>query len=199
MRLLSRVCGIFALVAFLLVSRSADAQEIAVSEFVGSGANLSYFVLDFKGGSLPQSYVLGYRYDGAKTGGDMLDALDTLGGLNVTTQSFGGFGRFISGMGYDGKFRDSSPPNPNAYWSYWLGTSLVGSPNVTWNESQVGLDSRALTNGSWDGWSWVQDFNTVTPAPPIVPVSANAPEPASLLLMVVAMGGCRYRYRSRRR
>jgi hypothetical protein len=180
-RLLIFIAGVFTLLCFV---QPAVAQP-SLSAIVGEGENLSYFVLDFKNGPVPQSYAFGYRYSGAKTGGDMLDALVAdVPTFTANTQTFGNFGRFMIGLGFDGKFQDNSPPNPNAFWAYWL-----AEDGLNWATSDFGLDGRPLANGSWDGWTWGQDFNNFPgPAPSTPFLSADAPEPGSGLLALIALG-----------
>ncbi|GAB4452501.1 MAG: hypothetical protein OHK0029_03540 [Armatimonadaceae bacterium] len=160
---------------------AAQAQEPFLSATIGTGSNTSYFVLDFKNGPEPQSYAFAYRWDGAQTGGVMLDALAAnVPTFSFTAQSFGSFGRFVTGLGYDGKFQDNSPPNTLAFWSYWVSTD-----GINWSDPGAGLDSRVLTNGSWDGWAWGPDFNNFPGPPPVTPfAAAAAPEPASFLLIL---------------
>ncbi len=151
---------------------------------VGSGSNISYFVLDFLSGPAPQSFAFAYRYDGTKTGGNMLDALaaGTAGNtkpLTFTATDFGGdLKRFPDGFSYDGK-SITRPSDFSSYWSYW--NSENGS---VWSEAQVGLDNRVLTNNTWDGWSYAFNGVTVAPRTPLA-ATAAAPEPGTFTLLVV--------------
>lgn len=43
----------------------------------------------------------------------------------------------------------------NGYWSYWTKDSL----SVAWEYSSWGASSRKLINGSWDGWSFLDDMS----------------------------------------
>ncbi|WP_379995297.1 hypothetical protein [Dysgonomonas termitidis] len=43
----------------------------------------------------------------------------------------------------------------NGYWSYWTKDSLAAA----WGYSSWGASSRKLINGSWDGWSFLDDMS----------------------------------------
>ncbi len=53
------------------------------------------------------------------------------------------------------------------YWSYWLSTeSRLAADFSDWDYSGVGMSSRELSNGDWDGWSFDYDFVWPSPLPP---------------------------------
>ncbi len=187
--MLSRATLTIALSLALLTT--ARAQTPQITAFVGTGSQTSFMTLDFKDGvSNPVTYAFGYRYDGAKNSGDFLLALASgVPTFGATLQgSIGvGLGRYVEGLSYGGrnKFNDFGGGNsgdPNGFWSLW--TSSNGFTG--WSESQVGIDGRALTSGSWDGWSWTADFNNPS-APPQTPVAA--PEPSALALLGLGVPG----------
>lgn len=185
------IAGAAATLLFALTWSVSNAQVIPVDleTTVGSGENLSYFVLDFKSGPSPESYAFGYRYTGTKTGTDLINALVSALGPNFQAEfvSFPGLGSFATGFGYDGKFINASTSPAPDYWSYW------GSPDgLSWAYPGEGSDLRQLSNGSWDGWSYDADFNddfdpggTASPTTPLLASSANAPEPGTLALLTV--------------
>ncbi|HBX21359.1 MAG TPA: hypothetical protein DEF88_13045 [Porphyromonadaceae bacterium] len=43
----------------------------------------------------------------------------------------------------------------NGYWSYWV----KDATEDTWEYSQWGASSRKLIDGSWDGWSFLDDMS----------------------------------------
>lgn len=43
----------------------------------------------------------------------------------------------------------------NGYWSYWIKDTI----SAPWGYSGWGASSRKLTNGSWDGWSFLGDMS----------------------------------------
>jgi hypothetical protein len=73
------------------------------------------------------------------------------------------------------------------FWSYWVRPD-GSSP---WGFSPVGMSSRVLTDGGWDGWSFAPGFDATEPSDPVpaglIP-SASTPEPTTL---GIALGiGC---------
>ncbi len=187
-----------ALALFVSPVRLAHADPL-VSAFVGTGVNTSYFVLDFKNGDPSNAYVLGYRWNtptagNPPNGGNLLDALRATGtgapGFSATVNGTAGvgFGRFVSALGYGGVERaGGGAAFPNGYWSYWIRPSDTAS----WVSSNDGIDTtnRFLTNGSYDGWSFVSDYNTVTPTAPRVPQAVAVPEPATAALVLPGLLG----------
>ncbi len=173
----------------LVLVSVARAQTPLVTAFVGTGSQTSFLTLDFKDGvSNPVTYAFGYRYDGAKNSGDFLLALASgVPTFGATLQGTVGLGRYVEGLSFGGrnKFNDFGGGNsgdPNGFWSFW--TSSDGFTG--WSESQVGIDGRTLTNGSWDGWSWTADFNNPSIAPQ-TPVAA--PEPSALAFVGLGLAG----------
>lgn len=85
-----------------------------------------------------------------------------------------------------------TPPNgdPNTF----LGTSSYpGSvPNSDWISSYSGFSSRILSNGSWDGWSFAPDFNSVSIVQPYAASSyssAAVPEPSQIAATLLTLVG----------
>lgn len=191
---------------FLLAGAASPGRtEPLITQTVGTGSNLSYFVLDFQDNTPNPSYAFGYRYDGAKTGGDLVDAFVRDAGLGATFGSFFQPNDFVIGFAYDGHARPApgqSPP-PDFFWSYWTGTN-----GTDWTTASVGLRQRTLTNGSWDGWSWTT-FDPATFDPVSAPRTPQAqaaqviPEPGTAFLAGAAvlglLGTGSFRERLRRR
>jgi len=66
------------------------------------------------------------------------------------------------------------------FWGYYVAESdgtLPGSGD--WGFSGLGMSSRELSDGSWDGWSFASGFDGSTPDAP-TPASAPVPEPFSV-------------------
>lgn len=199
---------IFAVLLCLLCSVSSGAQVFApnVTQTIGTGSNLSYFVLNFEDGqnfahNPASDFVFGYRWNYvagnvAPTGDDMIHALATAGtgvGLQVSETVFS-FGTLVNSFSYGSHSQTGNYNLNQSYWAYWLSTDAhLGQNASDWTSAQVGVSSRQLTNGSYDGWTF-SAFG-VTPIP-ITP--AAVPEPGSLA-MFVGLGISGVGFLSRRR
>lgn len=154
--LLAAAAGLF---MFSLPAAALQESDVIWSGAAGSGSSTSYVVFDFG----PDAFAFKYSYDGAKSGYDMLTALATeVSGLNLQ-YSFFGSETFLGSVAY--------PPYPatgggTIWWSYWWSTD-----GLSWGFAGSGASSRVLTDGSWDGWSMVPDFDSWAsePSTPVVP------------------------------
>ncbi len=170
-------------VLLVTLSSTAHAQTFTpqITQTVGSGSNESFLVVDFQDGAVDHNYAFGYLYDGSKTGADLISAVSSGVGLGVTYLYNGGV---VNGFSFSG--HSEAGFDANAYWSYYL-----GKDGQSWESSASGIKGRALSNGSWDGWSW--DVNNSDPLPVTPAVSVPVPESsttASLgLLLTLGMGG----------
>lgn len=170
-----RVSGILtaavAVAAALFLASAARAGNVLFSGSAGSGASTSYLVVD----SGTFNFAFSYHYDGQKTAADMLTDLDAgVPGLDITLSDYGAGSIFVDTFAY--------PPMPvtgtfGTYWSYWL-----SDDGGTWDYSQVGAGQRTLSDGSWDGWSFVPSF-TVDAVAPRVPANP-VPEPSSVVTLL---------------
>jgi hypothetical protein len=161
---------------------------------VGTGANTSYFVIDFKDGSAAPSHLFSYQWDPvngvAPTGAQMIDAFVAgVPGFSVQFTNFS-FGRFYDAFTYGAQSR-ARPADFSQFWGYWTSTN-----GINWTGANEGATARLLSNGSWDGWSFGPNGG---PAP-VTPsaVSAAAPEPGTLALALfggAAIGVIRRRRR----
>jgi hypothetical protein len=190
------------LLSALIISAATISQALQfenIRYWVGSGSNEAAFVIDFNGGGTGISYAWGYRFDGVKTGEQMLRdiaAHDPL--LSADIQSFS-FGAFLDRLSYTpaplavtltgaSNFVDS----PYKYWSYYTGNS---GANTNWSSSNVGMSARNLVNGSVDGWSFTVDANFGPGVAPSDPIFVQpVPEPATMAILGLgAIGALRRR------
>jgi len=143
--------------------------DLNIEYWAGTGSNEAVMIVDFlaTGG---QSYAFGYRWDGQATGYDMVQAVAAAGALDYLATDYGSMGVFI-----DNFFYDTEAGNPDYYWSYWVGTADDGT--VQWVSPSVGMSSRPLSDGDFDGW--YNGFDGTQP---------RVPEPASVLLLGAGAG-----------
>lgn len=190
---------LFAVLLCMLASLSAQAQLFSpkVTQTIGTGANISYVVINFDDGpnfshDPASDYIFGYRWDYgagsvAPTGDDMIHALVAPGtgvGLQVVEGNFPGFGNFVNSFTYASHSQTADYALNQSYWAYWLTTGARLSVNPSdWTSSSVGVSSRALAPDSYDGWT----FSTFGTAPR--PVATATPEPSAWMLCVVSSGG----------
>jgi len=154
--------NIFALLIPLL---AAVSHAAIISESAGSGPNTSTIVVDYG----PKSYAFQVHYAGSITGLDALKLLDEQTPFRLETVHFS-FGDLVSGMEYDGWYESGIGNNGSDWWKYWR--SADGS---SWTASGSGAGARILSDGVWDGWTWVRGQTSA----PDVPV----PEPSGLLML----------------
>jgi hypothetical protein len=164
-----------------------------VSFTVGSGPDVSYLLIDESTlSSAPLLFEYRYTYDilNPISGYELLHEVARFSSLDFTTIFYGGgLGHALDSVSYGG-ITVSSFTAPDlstgTYWSYYVaGGSEVDEPLAAglWKYAEVGMDSRFITPGSWDGWTlagWNPSFGE---APSISPV----PEPAPLPLAVLSL------------
>lgn len=133
----------------------------AITFWVGTGSNQAMLVVDFNDSSTTECYAWGYRFDGTKTGEEMLNdiaAADT----NFVIDISGGFLNSISYKEHSGL------PGAPDYWMTFSGTSLSD-----WTMNS-GI-STELTNNDWFGCSYTGVDSLWNPLfVPENPVSASA-------------------------
>ncbi|MCE5322244.1 PEP-CTERM sorting domain-containing protein [bacterium] len=194
--------------------------------WAGSGSNRAAMVIDWNDGISPQSIVWGYKWDGTATGKDMFDAVLALDNrLYASMEYWPSYdGYTVYGIGYDldadgsgfvsGVRQDAGGDEDGyaldsddhycegwftGYWSYYV-AETTGSLPSSWDYSGWGISARTLSDGSWDGWSFVSDMSDWTSAgPPDTPTAATAvPEPGALAGLVtglMSLGGLALRRR----
>jgi hypothetical protein len=172
-----------------------------VSFTVGSGPDVSYLLIDESTlSSAPLLFEYRYTYDilNPISGYELLDEVTRFSSLDFTTIFYGGgLGNSLDSVSYEG-ITVSSFAAPDfstgTYWSYYLaGGSEVDEPVPAdlWKFSAVGMDSRFITPGSWDGWTFSGWNPAFGEAPSISPV----PEPAPLPLAVLSLAALFFFFR----
>ncbi len=151
---------VITILVMLAVSSAAfayifDGKDVKIEYWTGSGENEAICVIDFG----PAYFAFGYRWDGASTGFDMIQAIANNGDVELDLQNFG-FGVFVNGITYNG-YSKIGYGGGEDWWHYW--TSTDGSE---WEISWVGASARSLGNGEWDGWRYGSDE---APRIPLVP------------------------------
>ena len=165
---MNKLLALLTLATFAASSFALSFDDIKL--WAGTGSHKAALVIDFaNSGGTP--YAWGYRFDGDKTGLDMIKAIDALDpNLSFDIVSYS-FGDAVNGITY-GSLSQSGFID-NSYWSYWTSTS-----STNWSSSWVGAGDRSLANGDWDGWSW-GDGSTA----PRDNAVAAVPEPATLIAL----------------
>ena len=156
---------IFALIVPLL---AGVVNAAIISESAGSGPNTSTIVVDFG----PESYAFQVHYSGSISGLDALKLLDQETPFRLETVHFS-FGDLVSGMAYDEWYEAGIGNNGSDWWKYWR--SADGS---IWTVSGSGAGTRMLSDGAWDGWTWVRGQTSA----PDVPV----PEPSCAIVLAAS-------------
>lgn len=160
--------------------------------WTGSGPNRAILVIDFNDGTSPQSFAWGYRWSGESTSEQMVRSIDS-GDPRLATVVLGqggvGFGAFLDSATYDADgdaFAEHTGPTwPAGWWQFWN----KDASGQSWAEATGGMSTRTLTDGAWDGWSFVRDNVQQAPGMPV----AAVPEPATLIALAagIAMLGRR--------
>lgn len=156
--------------------------------WIGTGTKRAALVIDWKSGPGPQSLVWGYRFDGDKTGQDMFNAVRAadprlsyglVPGVGYTAVERISFDRNGSGIGPGDS--DQQGWFTNGFWGYYA-ESAPTTNLPAWGFANEGFSTRLLSDGSWDGWAWAQDFIGTFPSQP-TPV----PEPMTATVLGIAL------------
>ncbi|MEN6308441.1 MAG: PEP-CTERM sorting domain-containing protein [Anaerohalosphaeraceae bacterium] len=166
------------LVLILLVSvqgfgMQAPTYSDSTEYRAGSGANTAYIALDFDDDS---AFVFKYQWDGQATAWDALQAIDADGAFEMSYADYG-WGVWVYDFGYPGGVEFDYGAAANTGWTYYTSEN-----NVDWEFSMVGVQSRTLTDGSWDSWVWT-DYPADWSMPNRQPGQAAVPEPLTLALL----------------
>jgi hypothetical protein len=170
---------------------------------VGSGPDVSYLLIDESTlSSAPLLFEYRYTYDilNPISGYELLHEVTRLSSLDFTTIFYGGgLGNSLDSVSYEGITVSSFAAldwSTGTYWSYYLaGGSEVDEPVPAdlWKFSAVGMDSRFITPGSWDGWTF-SGWNPAFGGPPSIS-PAVVPEPSPLPLAVLSLAALFFFFR----
>ena len=159
----------------------AEGNSVDIDYSIGSGTNSSLMIVDFQNGSY---YALEYKWDQNLDSNDPVNGWDMIETLCVEVGQSNpsslmeydftawSFGNALDSFAYEGNFETATGVPPYPSWVYYLSDNSTNTFDAT---SGVGAGDRALSDGSWDGWSWHAD-GWGTGAAPI-------PEPATLSLL----------------
>jgi len=168
---------------------------------VGAGPDISYLVIDESDlYSTPLVFAYHYNYDtnNPLTGYSLLTSVAASSSLVPSTTLYGGgLGNALDSLTYQGGATitgtNASDYSAGTYWSYYLSGGLDGGidPDVAgqWNYATYGMDSRTVTPGSCDGWTFASytDYGiTTTDVPPSVAIAA-VPESNPMLLVLLSL------------
>lgn len=151
----------------------ANAQTFTpvLTATAGSGSEESFLTVDFKDGTQNDSYAFGYKYDGTKTGVDLLNAFASDGLMTQYIYN----GAAVNGFTFNG--HSEAGFAASGYWAYY------NSPNgQQWQYANTGVAGN-IANGGWAGWSWAPNSVAV---PPITP--AAVPEASSVTSLGLLLG-----------
>ena len=163
-----------------------------ITQTVGAGSNVSYFVINFDDGvgnsnSTASDYEFAYRWDSSAspTGETMLSALSQLTNpsLQVNQTYYASFNAYyVNGFTYLSHSQTGyyNSGTDQASWAYWVQDSGA------WAQPQAyGVSGRMLFNGSYDGWTF-----HVGPGAAAAPITPNAaPEPSSAWVLTLGTSG----------
>ena len=168
---------------------------------VGAGPDVSYLVIDESDlYSTPLVFAYHYNYDtnNPLTGYTLLTNVAASSSLVPSTTLYsGGLGNALDSLTYPGGVTVTGTNAPDysagTYWSYYISGGLDGGIDPVlagqWNYANYGMDSRTITPGSWDGWTFASytDFGYTTfDVSPSVAIEA-VPEPNTMLLVLLSL------------
>ena len=163
-----------ACMTMVLVLAASAVQAVVIEYSAGDGASEAFVTVDFG----YDIYNFSYKWDGSApvSGWDMLDSIDQAGALDVDATWYESF---QSHLVNDFTYGDAAKFDGGTSWGYYGSTD-----GENWSSNPVGVDTKQLTDGDWDGWSWgALDENWNHMRAP----GEAVPEPVSLMLL--GLGG----------
>lgn len=163
-----------------------DFDVSQIENWSGTGSNSAYLVIQWNTAGETNAKVFGYRFDGEKTGIDMIMAVAAANPQFYFLTHYTDYGYTVAGLGWDSNadrnialvldgekhipahdtsyvittaynYDNWTPADDtdmwasgwyNGYWSYYTKDSFDGD----FDYSSVGASSRALADGTVDGW-----------------------------------------------
>lgn len=176
------------LVPLVLAFKGVAFAVVPEVHVLGTGPDVSYVVIQEKSlSTAPLIFAYHYTYaSNPPMSGDALLSFISASypELQIQTTQYS-FGKSLDAFDVQGTtISDSTAPDGNSgtYWSYYVSGGYDGSGAVNTNQwlySQYGFDSRTITPGSCDGWTFASWHGTNEPSD--VPPSVDVPNIASLV------------------
>jgi len=140
MKKIYKLLSIFLFAILLANGIFAQFSTDSIDFWIGEGENQAVLIVDFNDSTTTECYAWGYRFNGIKTGEQMLTDI-ALADMDFTIDITGGFLNSITYNGHEGL-----PGSPD-YWMTFSGTSLSD-----WTMNN-GI-STELANNDWFGCSY---------------------------------------------
>ncbi len=154
-------------------------SDVKIEQWVGGGSKSAVVVVDFG----TKSYAFGYKWEGTKSGADMMVDINSANiGMVLSYSIDPAFGIFVSDIAYNNQAK-------RATTGMWPGWNYYNSPDgAAWSSSWIGATDTILTNGSWDAWNYT-GFDPITYMPTAPdPVTPTVPEPSSVTALCSLIG-----------
>lgn len=210
---ISSLAAGFCWLAAMQISQAGPVTSINdIQNWTGTGSQSAAIVFQWNDGQFPAALVWGYRWNGSATGYDMLtaiagetkiyDAYDssilpstTYGADNRVSLDFldYGWGTALYAVNFDtGATLRTQSDWSSGYWEYFNagGTSNSYPLDSDWVSADSGSDTRVLSDGSWDAWS----FAAASSVPIVQGYAAGAdssavPEPGQIASSILLIMG----------
>lgn len=166
---------------------SFSSVMVDVEDWTGAGSYETILVIDWNridlgAATMHESHAFGYRWNGDKTGYDMLMDFDSAGIFDVS------YGGYLLNITYNdsqevhahielGSWSTASTTDASARWGSW--------DDSEWDWNAGGIDQEYLINGQFEGINAVMFFDDL-------PASADTqlnipivPEPATMALLII--------------
>jgi hypothetical protein len=166
-----------------VITEAASAGPIYVEPITaGSGPDSAYVQIEFLTG---EAFLFEVFFDGFDVSTfDLLQTLDAEVDLTLEYIDFGGFGPFVTGLGWDGQYNSGDGSGGEDFWHFYIRDSIA----LPWEFAPVGVSDRIVHDGSWDAFVFGR------PDLPIELIPVPAP-PAGAIMLALALRPARRRRR----